>query len=258
MLYLFNKDNTKLLIDEKNGKIKFQFEIDENILIDHEFDLMLTCKKGHLGITQLLVSAGANVNVSRATDGMTALMWVSQKGHLEIAQLLVSAGANVNSSRTTDGMTALMWASREGHLKIAEFLVTAGANVNASRTSDGQTALMWASQKGYLEITQLLINAGANVNYTRTSNGMTALMWASHKGHLEIFKFLVEKGAKINAYTEYFFGMTVLKYAKEPSKDSIINENRLKIVKFIEDQEKRKATETLYDFIKEKYLYFLF
>jgi ankyrin repeat protein len=74
---------------------------------------------------------------------------------------------------------------------------------------------------------------------------MTALMYASIRGHLEIFKFLVKKGSDINATTNnylLFFNKTALTIAKEFDEDSIINENRLKIVKFIADREEKTVT----------------
>ena len=90
-------------------------------------------------------------------------MWASKNGHLGIAQLLVERGANVNAARTTDGCTALMWASQSGHLGIAQLLVERGANLNAAATDDGYTALMSAIQEGHLSIAQLLVERGANV-----------------------------------------------------------------------------------------------
>jgi ankyrin repeat protein len=178
-------------------------------------------------------------------------------GNLEQTYRLILQGANVNTATTDNGMTALMGASRNGYLKIAQLLVEKGANVNAScswfyKQEHGMTALMLASQEGHLEIVQLLVERGANLNAAMT-DGSTALMWASIRGHLEIFKFLVEKGADVNATTsDYvpFFRYTALTYARKFSEDSIKNENRLKIVKFMADREEKTVTNNVCDFIK--------
>jgi len=79
---------------------------------------------------------------------------------------------------------------------------------------------------------------------------LTALMYASDRGHFEIFKFLVEKGADVNAETSEYkllFNIkientTALTIARKFDKDSIINENRLKIVKFMADREEKTVT----------------
>jgi hypothetical protein len=62
---------------------------------------------------------------------MTALMWASERGHLGIAQLLVEKGANVNAAKTDDGYTALMLASVFGHLETVRFLLSRGASKTA-------------------------------------------------------------------------------------------------------------------------------
>ena len=75
---------------------------------------------GHLEISELLTSSGADVNI-RDSEGWTALHIASYYGHLETVQLLLCQGADM-SIRTNDGRTALDWASRYGHLKVADCL----------------------------------------------------------------------------------------------------------------------------------------
>ena len=60
---------------------------------------------GHLGIAQLLVERGANVNAARADNGNTALMLASEKGHLETVRFLLSRGAS-KTARNFEGKTA--------------------------------------------------------------------------------------------------------------------------------------------------------
>jgi ankyrin repeat protein len=70
---------------------------------------------------------------------MTALMMASQNGHLGIAQLLVERGANVNATKTDNGKTALMRACEKGHLETVRFLLSRGAGKTARNTA-GKTA----------------------------------------------------------------------------------------------------------------------
>ena len=139
MLPLPNKDNTQLLIDVKDHKIKCQIKKDKKTLNPWINLALLGASKGHLEIAQLLVEEGANVNYACTDDGMTALILASQEGHLEIARLLVGGGANVNAARTTDGWTAMMWAARDGNLEIVRLLLTSGAD-KAALTHAGRTA----------------------------------------------------------------------------------------------------------------------
>ena len=61
------------------------------------------------------------------------------KNNIEIANMLISAGANLNI-QNDDEQTALMIAVFNDNIEIAEMLIKAGADVNI-RDSDGDTAL---------------------------------------------------------------------------------------------------------------------
>jgi len=58
-----------------------------------------------LGIAQLLVERGANVNAAATDDGITSLMLASQCGHLETVRFLLSRGAS-KTARNFAGKTA--------------------------------------------------------------------------------------------------------------------------------------------------------
>ena len=132
---------------------------------------------------RLIDTGEANVNGDRTHYGSTALHIASYYGHLEISELLTSSGADVNI-RNTYGWTALHEASADGHLEIAELLTSSGADVNI-RTSVGRTALHYASLHGHLEIAQLLLCQGADMSI-RTNDGRTALDIASSYGRLKV------------------------------------------------------------------------
>jgi len=53
---------------------------------------------GHIEIVNMLLSSGADVNLSN-NDGWTALICAAAKGYIQIAKMLLSAGADVNHSR---------------------------------------------------------------------------------------------------------------------------------------------------------------
>lgn len=97
---------------------------------------------------------------------------------MEIAELLLEAGADVNIEDDLSGMSPLTWAVRE-YEQNADFikrLLEAGANVNA-RNGIGETALIYAVRSGRVRVIKQLLKAGADVN-SRDNEGKTALDYA--------------------------------------------------------------------------------
>ena len=116
----------------------------------------------YLNKIKCLIEAGADVNAKGAKGefgaGDTALMHASQgKGHKEIVEMLINAGADVNV-RDKFGGTALMIASQNGHVETVEMLIEKGADVNA-RDFLGNTALVYATEEGHKEIIKILEEA---------------------------------------------------------------------------------------------------
>jgi ankyrin repeat protein len=91
-----------------------------------------------------------------------ACMPGDEKKVLDMVQLLVGAGANVNVA-TGDGFTPLMCAAAAGHTSTVDFLIKSGADVHA-RNIIGDTALTYAKQRGLWEIVELLVNCEAYDN----------------------------------------------------------------------------------------------
>ena len=103
---------------------------------------------------RLIDTGEANVNGDRGLYGSTALHIASVEGHLEISELLTSSGADVNI-RSSYGYTALHIASMYGHLKIVQLLLCQGADISF-RDNGERTALDYASSNGHLEVADCL------------------------------------------------------------------------------------------------------
>ena len=73
---------------------------------------------------------------------MTALMWGAMMGHIEILDVLIKAGADVNLKGEYN-RTALILAVLKGHTEIVKALIEAGADVNA-KDNGNMTALDYA------------------------------------------------------------------------------------------------------------------
>src|SRR5208283_3661627 len=99
-------------------------------------------------------------------------MWASRFGHLGVVQVLLAKGADVNA-KMGNGRTALMVASSNAfdwiyhlehldqRLDVVQALLAKGADVNA-KDNDGATALMLASSSGLLDVVQALLAKGAD------------------------------------------------------------------------------------------------
>jgi ankyrin repeat protein len=73
------------------------------------------------------------------------LVWTAGKGNLTIANLLIDAGADVNLA-DNDGITPLMEAARSGSEAMVQLLLEKGAVKNA-KDSHGHTAADIAEKK---------------------------------------------------------------------------------------------------------------
>lgn len=95
-------------------------------------------------------------------DSRPALFWAAQEGHTSIVDLLLDAGANVNLA-DPEGFTPLKQAIGESHLDTAEHLLLRGADVSHRCHSDGGcTALHTAAAYGLLDCIRLLLSHGAD------------------------------------------------------------------------------------------------
>ncbi|XP_046405461.1 uncharacterized protein LOC124170643 isoform X2 [Ischnura elegans] len=97
----------------------------------------------------------ADVNMRAKQHGQTALMLSVSHGRLDMVQLLLEAGADVNI-QDEDGSTALMCAAEHGHADIVRTLLAQPDCDTTIEDNDGSTALNIAMEAGHRNIGVLL------------------------------------------------------------------------------------------------------
>jgi len=113
-------------------------------------------------IARMLIQAGANANVKTRLRDVTPLQLAATNGNAAMIELLLKAGADVNVPNG-NGTTPLMFAAASGKTDAIRILVDHGANVNARDSNHGQTALMFAAALNRGAAIRLLASRGADV-----------------------------------------------------------------------------------------------
>lgn len=150
-------------------------------------------KAGDLAAVKAMLRSGGDVNATQG-DGMTALHWAASHGDASMTQMLLSAGANIRATTRLGGITPLHMASQAGHAQVVAALIAAGADVNTPTTT-GATALMLAARGGSAETATRLVETGADINAREKAFGQTALMIAAGLDRADVVRLLLARGA---------------------------------------------------------------
>ncbi len=113
---------------------------------------------GRVEVVRQHLAAGTDANQRGGITGLSALHQAAFHGHTEIAELLIAAGADVNVANRR-GETPLHSTVYWGHREIAGLLISNGAVVNA-KLENGQTPLDWALQLGAEDMAEFLRSQG--------------------------------------------------------------------------------------------------
>ena len=161
-------------------------------------------KNGSVGVVTNMIACGCDLNargnVGSFFKNVTALMMAAQAGHTDVVEILLAAGAGVDLGATYDAgnvlfpggihnETALIFAASQGHVAIVEALIAAGADINLSH-SYGASPLINAAFYGQIAVVQVLITKGANLS-SQDWQGYTALMYAANFGHASVVTALL-------------------------------------------------------------------
>nr|XP_056722358.1 ankyrin repeat and SAM domain-containing protein 3 [Euleptes europaea] len=164
--------------------------------LDVPLDLHTAASIGQQEVVQACIQCGSLDLNRRNRGGWTALMYASYIGHGAIVQLLLEAGANLNVP-TPEGQTPLMLASSCGNEKVADLLLQQGAELEM-KDIHGWTALFHCTSAGHQQMVKFLLDNGANANCREPLCGYTPLMEAAASGHEIIVQYLLNHGVRVD------------------------------------------------------------
>lgn len=167
---------------------------------------------GNREVVQILVRAGANINIKDGKDGMTPLMFAALKGQVECMRALLEPGGskrNDVNQRSNLGYTAIDCAvigsdtTPEG----VRLLIEHGASVS-SRDLDGSTILHHLAstpcpEQDAQEIFRSILELGELSIDVQDPQGHSPLLRAVKLNNLPMLRCLMENGASTTVRDDY-------------------------------------------------------
>ena len=150
--------------------------------------------KGDAAAVRTLLASGADVNAARG-DGMTALHWAAETGNAQIAEILVNAGAILEVTTRLGAYTPLHVAGRKGAAEVIRVLLDAGANPKGVAAT-GSTPLHLVAGAGSAAGAKHLLDAGAEIDARAGDAQQTPLMFAAAANRADVVTLLLESGAE--------------------------------------------------------------
>ena len=151
-------------------------------------------KRGDVEAVRQLLREGADVNAAQG-DGMSALHWAAERGSADLTEMLLFAGATIDVVTRIGAYTPLHIASRNGRSQVVSALLAAGADVGARTDPGGTTALHMAATAGDASVIALLVDAGADVDGREAEWQQTPLIFAATLNRVDAIRALLEAGA---------------------------------------------------------------
>ncbi|XP_074082878.1 ankyrin repeat- and BTB/POZ domain-containing protein 3 isoform X3 [Macrotis lagotis] len=181
---------------------------------------MLNCGRTDL-VKQAISLLGPDGINTMSEQGMTPLMYACVRGDEAMVQMLLDAGADLNVEvistphkypsvhPETRHWTALTFAVLHGHIPVVQLLLDAGAKVEGSldhgEENYSETPLQLAAAVGNFELVSLLLERGADPmigtmyrnGISPTSQGdMNSFSQAAAHGHRNVFRKLLAQPEK--------------------------------------------------------------
>ena len=161
-------------------------EADPNISLS-DSPIQLAVEWGNRLVIEALIFAGADL--SRCSEGDTALAIAVKRRDFGLIELLLASGAGVNSGLTrTNVLNPLEAAAEMGDIDMARYLINQGADPNNSQ------ALAWSFVENQEMFDLLCETYRARYPSARGDFGTTVLMDAIEKGNHDAVKQMLQSG----------------------------------------------------------------
>ena len=183
-------------------------------------------QRGDLEGLRRALDEGSDVH-ARDQDGVTPLHWAAINGHYECCQLLLSRGADVNITGGTLRATPMHWCTRQGQVQVMSLLLDHGANPLQLDGQGFHTLHLATHSSLVMTIVYLLQRAEFQPQVAldrKDTQGHTALMWAAFQGDALSVDVLLKHGAAV--HVSDMDGLTPLHWA-------VVHGNRLCILRLI-------------------------
>ena len=154
--------------------------------------LYLAAKYGFEKLVDLLLTAGATIDIVDFKVGRSALRCAAERDHVKIIELLLQHNARPNL-KDRHGGTAILHAVNEGAEEAVEKMMSCGVDIQCVDENE-QSLLHGASKNGRHKIARLLLEERLDPNL-RDKVGRTPLHLASQYGSLAVLSTLLKKGA---------------------------------------------------------------
>lgn len=139
-------------------------------------------------ILESLLRAGANPNYTDPADSSTPLLLSAASGNPKCFKMLLKAGADIHAKNIVKANVASK-AARSGNVEILSEILKSDVDIN-NRTIQKGTPLMSAAYEGHREFVQMLLDTGKIDVCAKNKRNETAAVLAAKKGHMEISRLL--------------------------------------------------------------------
>lgn len=157
--------------------------------------LQIACTNGNLTIVQLLIAAGADIELKNVAR-MSPLSIAIENRHPQLVAYLIEKGADIHS-KGPNNLQPIHYACLHGNKAIIELLLSKGIDMNL-RDSQKDNLLSFTTDLngGSLEATKTLVENGIDPTYYTS-----AFRWACWRNNPEIAAYLLDCGADYKEVT---------------------------------------------------------
>ena len=187
-----------------------------------ETPLAIAAAAGRAGEVADLLSAGAEVDAVDA-DGTTALVWAARFGQVVSMEVLIAAGADVDLRCGSNAWTPMMHAIHKHHAAAAVELLDAGASVDGRA---GAKALTMAAGYGNVELTRALLAAGVEPHDQMLTDAVGGrwdidYRFSGCETHTETVRALIESSPGLRVPDD-LWGRMAVRYASKQGCDEML------------------------------------